>query len=190
MWNINEIGSTNSNRKFQLLENESPVSHRRFLELLAGDQNFVVFYNSYLENCDFEAFFWENKPLTQYNLNKIYECNLVQSELLAGVKPDTQTFSSYFKSTQNVVSFPNLGGDAKLIVPCPDTNPDVYTHIGNFVRKAPKQQIMKFWKRVGSDMLNEISNKPKWLSTSGIGVFWLHVRIDTIPKYYQTEEYK
>lgn len=28
-----------------------------------------------------------------------------------------------------------------------------------------------------------------WLSTSGLGVYWLHFRIDARPKYYQYSEF-
>jgi hypothetical protein len=89
-----------------------------------------------------------------------------------------------------VVSFPNLGGDAQLVVPCPIAEKNVYTQIGSFVRNAPKQQLTHFWKRTGSEMLSAITEKPRWLSTSGLGVYWLHVRIDSVPKYYQTDAYK
>jgi hypothetical protein len=190
MWNTNEIESSNSNRKFKLLENESPVSHRRFLELLAGDQNFVVFYNTYLKNCGFEAFFWENKPISIKSLDEDYECNLINSDYLAGCPPDSVTFQSYFRDDKSVVCFPNLGKDAQLVVPCPVKEQPVYTHIGNFVRDAGAGQINEFWEQVGEETLRHVGEKPRWLSTSGLGVFWLHVRIDSYPKYYQTEEYK
>ena len=29
-----------------------------------------------------------------------------------------------------------------------------------------------------------------WVSTSGLGVYWLHVRLDSYPKYYQHAPYK
>jgi hypothetical protein len=28
-----------------------------------------------------------------------------------------------------------------------------------------------------------------WLSTSGLGVAWLHIRLDSTPKYYQHQPY-
>ena len=30
---------------------------------------------------------------------------------------------------------------------------------------------------------------PRWLSTSGLGISYLHVRIDKRPKYYSHQEY-
>jgi hypothetical protein len=31
---------------------------------------------------------------------------------------------------------------------------------------------------------------PVWLSTSGLGIYWLHFRLDTVPKYYTYAPYK
>jgi len=32
--------------------------------------------------------------------------------------------------------------------------------------------------------------KTFWVSTSGLGVAWLHVRVDSKPKYYSHEAYR
>lgn len=190
MWKISKIDSSQQNVTFVIFENGSPISNRKFLELLQDSQPFREFYNGFLAETDYEAFFWENKPMTDQNLDNDYECNILNSTFLAKRSPDSQTFRQYFDKTKQVVTFPNLGNDAKLIVPCPQKEDSCYTHIGSFVRNADKEQIDEFWKIIGHETLREIGSKPKWLSTSGLGVFWLHVRIDTIPKYYQTKEYK
>lgn len=190
MWNATEIESSKENLKFFILEDDNRISNLHFLELLRDRKEFQLFYNDYLAGCGFEAFFWENKPLTRQTLNKDYECNLINSDFLAGCSPDSGTFQSYFRDDKAVVRFPNLGKDAMLVVPCPVKEPSVYTHIGNFVRNAGASQKQEFWKQVGEVTLSQIGEEPRWLSTSGLGVFWLHVRIDYYPKYYQTEDYK
>src|SRR5437773_8006599 len=38
--------------------------------------------------------------------------------------------------------------------------------------------------------LEKDQDAPRWLNTEGTGVFYLHVRIDSRPKYYSWEEYK
>lgn len=189
-YQFKELETDGDDVRFTILENKSLISNQRFLDLLKQEPDFRQKYNGYLVNCDFEAFFWENKPITQQNLVDDYECTLVNSEFLAGCRPDPNTFQSYFREDKPVVSFPNLGRDAQLVVPCPASKHSVYTHIGNFVRNAPEDQIQSFWKQVGKDTLNLIGEKPKWLSTSGLGVFWLQARIDSYPKYYQTKKYK
>lgn len=190
MWTAFEIVSTSQNIRFGIKEDGSPISNRKFLQLLSDSKMFRTFYNQFLADSDFEAFFWENKPISDQTLDGEYECNIINTNFLAGRSPDSQTFSDYFNESENIVTFPNLAKDAELIVPCPKKENSSYTHIGNFVRKAGENQIDDLWKVTGSETLRSIDSKPRWLSTSGLGVFWLHIRIDTIPKYYQTTEYK
>lgn len=191
MWNKIDVETAHRGQTFKIEEQEDYISLQRFLCLLMENNDFINWYNQVLANTDFDAFFWENKPVTIDNLDEIYECTLVKSTTLAHVLPDQSTFDSYFKPHKNAVAFPNLGGDAQLVVPCP-MSPDssTYTQIGSFVRQAPDHQITYFWQLVGKEMLDNIQSEPRWLSTSGLGVYWLHVRVDSVPKYYQTEEYK
>lgn len=190
MWNVVTLESNPNSRAFHLQKNETPMSHRQFLTQLSENDSFDNWYNQLLADCPFDTFFWENKPVTKQNLDETYECTLVKSSQLARVSPDSTTFDSYFSQDSDVVTFPNLGGDAKLVVPCPVAERSAYTQIGSFVRNAPVHQIKEFWNRVGTEMLNHIQQEPRWLSTSGLGVYWLHVRIDSVPKYYQTESYR
>ncbi len=39
-------------------------------------------------------------------------------------------------------------------------------------------------------MTQRIGAMPVWLSTAGAGVSWLHVRLDTRPKYYHHGPYR
>lgn len=190
MWQIQKIESHSNSFRFEILEENSEISYDTFINRLITSENFRKFYNRVLKRSNFEAFFWENIPVTKNTLYNTYECAIINSTFLARQSADSDTFSSYFSNRELVVSFPNLGGDAQLIAPCPDRSHSTYTHIGNFVREAPEDQIMEFWKLVGKEMKQHITDEPKWLSTSGLGVFWLHARIDSTPKYYQTEAYK
>lgn len=190
MWKTFAIESTDTNRKFGIEEEGAPITHRQFMELLRESGEFRKYYNHLLAECGFEAFFWENRPLVARNLDEEYECNLIDSGFLAGRSPDTRTFRQYFEEGERVVTFPNLGGDALLVVPCPRGEDTLYTHIGNFVREAGAPQVDEFWRVTAEKMMEAVGEEPRWLSTSGLGVFWLHARIDSVPKYYQTREYK
>src|SRR5699024_6495415 len=185
MWTISKVAATDQNQKFRIEEDDSPITYKQFLMLLENSTHFRTFYNQSLAASPFEAFLWENKPVSQSSLDQLYECNIIDSPFLVDQQPDLQTFQSHFKSHKQVVSFPNLGKDAQLIAPCPINDPDTYTHIGCFVRRAVSKQIDQFWQLTARQMLDELGEAPKWLSTSGLGVFWLHVRIDSRPKYYQ-----
>jgi hypothetical protein len=71
----------------------------------------------------------------------------------------------------------------------------IYTDLANFCRQAPVHQVVALWQRVGEVYSQRLrkSNQadgPVWLSTSGMGVAWLHVRLDQRPKYYTYAPYK
>lgn len=192
MWTSITLTSNQNKLTFQLQEDNTSISYQRFLTLMSGNEAFIKWYNQLMADSSFDSFFWENRPVTKHTLDELYECTLVKSRRLSGVQPDSSTFDFYFSPDSDVVTFPNLGGDARLIVPCPDsdTPESVYTQIGSFIRNAPEHQVSNFWQRVGQEMLDHIQQEPRWLSTSGLGVYWLHARIDSVPKYYQTEAYK
>jgi hypothetical protein len=42
----------------------------------------------------------------------------------------------------------------------------------------------------GAAVAARLSARPLWLSTSGLGVAWLHVRLDSRPKYYSYAPYR
>ncbi len=89
-----------------------------------------------------------------------------------------------------VLAFPNLGNDAFLVVPCPGTPLSAYAHLGAFVRSAPEEQRDRLWQRVGESLDTHLGTAPIWLNTAGAGVAWLHVRLDSRPKYYCYAPYR
>lgn len=85
----------------------------------------------------------------------------------------------------------NIGKDARLVVPTKQTDKEIYNHLGKFLRLATHTQIVETFKCVGMAILEEIEKqKLIWLNTAGLGVVWLHIRMDTQPKYYHTQVYK
>jgi hypothetical protein len=46
------------------------------------------------------------------------------------------------------------------------------------------------WIEVAEVHDGAMGEEPRWLSTSGLGVFWLHVRLDQRPKYYAHTPYR
>jgi len=108
-------------------------------------------------------------------------------------RPDRDAFAEQFRAAgaaSEVAVFANLGGDARLIAPCPRGEPRAYPHLAAFARHAPAAQQHALWARVGSELAAMIGTRPLWLSTSGLGVPWLHVRIDRSPKYYTHAPYR
>src|SRR5262249_17430215 len=138
------------------------------------------------------AFRWETPALCSATLERPFEFVLLDSPGLAS-KPDPVAFASYFKAktaADGVVAFPNLRKDAILVVPCPRGPVSAYGHLAAFVRGAPEPQQHALWQLVGQTMEQQLGPTPVWLSTAGAGVSWLHVRIDTTPKYYGYGPYR
>jgi hypothetical protein len=77
-----------------------------------------------------------------------------------------------------------------LVVPVPVTEEKFYSHLASFMRNVPRDQLLAFWRVVGAEMGKAIGTEKRWLSTHGLGVYWLHVRIDSRPKYYHFLPYK
>lgn len=170
----------------------SLLSYDQVIRLWQGDEGFRRFFTEAVLDSGFEAFFWETPPVTLSTLRRPFEFVVVEGGALARLQPDPQPFSRHFaaRPCPEVLNFPNLGGDATLIVPAP-VSPDhsCYTHLGNFLRAAPAGQVDRFWQVVGETMQQRVSESPLWLSTAGMGVSWLHLRLDSRPKYYRHRPY-
>lgn len=175
---------------YQIVQQEFILSFAEVIDLWKKDSAFRSFFNSILADAPFEAFFWEVPSMLEKDKEKAFEFVLVKSNALASVMADSQAFQSYFSNEISVVSFPNLRGDAELVVPCLVGQENVYSHLAAFVRKANAMQQDVFWQTVGSTYERMLSDQPRWLSTAGLGVYWLHVRIDSRPKYYKHTAYR
>ena len=56
-------------------------------------------------------------------------------------RPDRDAFAAHFPGpASGVAVFPNLGGDAIMVVPCPIGDESAYGHLAAFVRLAPESQ--------------------------------------------------
>lgn len=186
--------------KFRLVDRTtlSPVPFSVAMDHLAelGStlQNALI---SLLRDSRHRAFFWECPPVTSASLTSTpFEFVIIDAKRLEDVSPDPNSFAAHFSSEEGISVFPNLGKDATLVVPSPRNavSPDAYTHLANFVRMAPVDQVQQLFSRCAQAVLSRLQDAPHsqklWLSTSGLGVYWLHIRLDSVPKYYNWVEYK
>ena len=182
--------SVHNGLKIELYRGEQRLTTAAFFEELASDDSFRYYFNGLLSNGPYPAFFWETPAMKGSTLQRNFEMVMIDSPILAMRKPDPVTFRAYFKSSGETAVFPSLRNDALLMVPSPQTSFDAYPHIGAFVRQAPLEQIDQYWKVVAQQVLQTVDKEWRWLSTSGMGVSWLHVRLDSRPKYYVYKPYK
>lgn len=177
--------------QISIFRDDKQVTYLDAIELWQQDISFRAFFISLLADTPMPAYFWETPPVTTATVEQAFEFVLIDSPKLANIEPDPSDFQQHFESTtKEVVTFLNLGKDALLVVPCPITDIPESTHLANFVREAPKSQQHFLWKTVGKYLQKRVSRQPIWVSTSGLGVHWLHVRLDSRPKYYCYEPYK
>ena len=179
--------------RYTPLRDGTPVPYRRTLRLWREDAAFQSFFISLLLKSPFSSYRLETPPITTSTADREFEFVLLDDPALDRA-PDPQAFAEQFRSAlpkQQVVSFPNLGGDAQLVVPCPAAaSHAAYVHLASFVRQSPEAQVHELWRVVAATMQARLGDKPTWLSTAGIGVAWLHVRLDSRPKYYGFRPYR
>lgn len=176
--------------QYKISQNDHIITFKDWIVLLKGSEVFMAFFINILKSSTFEAFFWEVKPVNLKTIEEEFEFVITKSNKLSNVDTNQLSFKYYFKTGKDVVCFSNLRGDAQLIVPSPISETENYNHLANFVRKAPEYQVIELWKKVALEYEKLIGENSKWLSTAGLGVHWLHVRIDSRPKYYRFKSYK
>jgi len=194
------VNTYDSVTKYRIQGDGKFLSYQETMRSLLNDQSSVAQRLSEVLTRSHDAVFWECAPVTKSEFNtKEFEFVIVPAPNLAARTVDIEPFSEKFQnvkdSTLDIISFENLGRDSTLVVPVPLKEIRHMTHLSSFLRYGNSEQVEHLWQNVGrvvhSTIMNERnSNKKFWLSTSGLGVSWLHIRIDTIPKYYNWKEYK
>ena len=205
-----EIQGRSFRRYVAVVDNESglPLTTNQWIKALQRGN--VTWLDQLLTDVPYKAYYFETKSMTNTSaLKHPFEFVLVDAPRLAKRKPRFRSFekpcqllaagdgngnSSNSNNSYGCV-FPNLSGDALLIVPKPQVNvkDEGYTHLANFIRMAPTEQVEAFWKLVGTSYQRSLSGPDDemiWLSTAGNGVPWLHFRLDKTPKYYRYAPYK
>lgn len=148
----------------------------------------------------FEAFFFETKGVTKSSVGETdFEFVLVDAPDLYNVEADDKDFREHLSSGRRDgkygCTFPNLLGDATLVAPrkllTEKPSKSAYGHFAAFVRRAPDEQIRRVF-QLAIQTYNERleSSKVTWLSTCGTSVPWLHLRLDSKPKWYSYEPFK
>ena len=136
-----------SGQKLEIWDGSSQLSFREFFALLDSDSDFARWYSELLANCPLEAFFWELPPLTVESVKHGAEFVVIDSAALSRLRPDSTPFQPHFSAQPgaDVIEFPNLGGDALLIVPAPLAQAEAYPHLAAFLRAGPDRQKISLW---------------------------------------------
>lgn len=172
------------------------VTWREALQLwIDCDEGFGEEFRGTLQYCEFDAFFWECRPVSAQTLDDPFEFVLLDAN--SGFRAASSTdFREHLNHARGQLAtvFPNLGGDADLVVPThhPDTKKASYGHLAKFTREAPEEQQVELWRMAACAVLNTLntdSGSVLWVNTDGRGVPWVHVRLDAHPKYIKHHPY-
>lgn len=183
------------------------------------NQNLVSALNEAISG-SYDAVFWECPPIKYSELDKQFEFVILEAKSLRSREVDFEPFSEKIaQARETVISFYNLGRDCYLVVPCPinlesenalvvggvmgKRSFQYLTHLASFIRgptlttpaqrAAHKEHVSQLWSTVATSLLRRLKEDEGasvWMSTSGMGVSWLHVRLDQTPKYYNHLPYK
>lgn len=182
---------TSSAIEYNIRSGSRDLSFREVIQLWRTSGTFRDFYLALLVNVTFSAIFWETPAMTRATLDQRYRFVCVHAPSLARISEDRYTFSEHFQrgTPGGVVTFGNLGGDSKLIAPVPAEGRD-FAHLASFVRSAEREQAHELLRSMAVEVERTLDDRPLWLSTSGLGVFYLHIRLDRRPKYYTYAPYR
>lgn len=191
MWELETDKPAADIRRITIHSQGETLRFGDIIRLWREDAAFRSFWVDTLRDVPFEAYCWETPPLTRGSVGRPFECVFVDNPALAATGADPTPFAEHFDADPDspILTFDNLGGDALLVVPSPKTNPYVYSHLAVFARQAPEDQAKGLWPAVADAVDERLDERPLWLSTAGLGVYWLHVRLDERPKYYRYRPY-
>ena len=97
---------------------------------------------------------------------------------------DLKTFEKYYKNEKYSSTFPNLSKNTTLLVPIPRKNKN-FVNLFYFMKKESNLQQKELWKMVVKEVNKRLEkDKYIWVSTHGLGVDYLHIRISSSPNYY------
>ena len=176
-------------QRASIVAHAGPLTFQQVLVGWAAGDAIADISTQLIAESPFAALFWEMPPLTTTRLDNPYECVLIDSPSLARFPCDATPFDEHFGG-EPVVVFHNLGADALLVAPAPQPAGAQYAHIAAFCRTAPAVLSNRYWECLGAACQGRICATPTWISTAGLGVGWLHARLDTRPKYYSHAPYR
>lgn len=192
MWTAESEELDRRARRTRIVADGSPLSYGAVIDAWCDDAAFRAFMVAELAATPFRAFFWETPPIKLSTRDQPFEYVTLEGGGLERRPADPSPFEEHLSKldeSASIATFANLGGDATLVVPKPMGEHWAYTHLGVFVRSAPEAQRPALFEAIGKAMRAAVSETSTWLGTSGLGVSWVHVRLDSKPKYYNFEPY-
>lgn len=100
---------------------------------------------------------------------------------------------AFEKDTESIIRFQNVSGDGLLVCPRPrDESREDCGHLMDYMlsKKEPHSRKIDLLQKVAETALSMYETSERvYVSTSGLGVPWLHFRVFPAPKYYVWKEH-
>jgi len=177
---------------YQIHEHGSVMRWSRFANALRSEPDLRGALIDALTSSHLDAYFWECNPRPADG-DAPFTFVLTEAPALSRIEASSSAFDEKLQRADGMAAiFPNLGGDAELVVPRPMGRPDAYPHLARFVRHGPMEQVDSTFVALGDAIAEWRRNRRGrlWVSTSGLGVPWVHLRLDRRPKYYVHEPFR
>lgn len=164
--------------------NGETLSFREVFQLWQTSAAFADFYVSLMRSCEYEGYVWELPEVSDATIDQPFEYTITEAGPFFPAA-DVAPFALHLAQADgaDVIGFENLSRDAHLIVPVATGGSD-FRDMKRFLANADAAQIVHLWQCAGREMLARLAPDPVWLSVNGAGVAWLHLRLDSWPKYY------
>jgi hypothetical protein len=193
MWSVEERWPPEAVQSGWPIRVVSGRTHRAFWRGLAQDPAFRRSWSDLVRQTRAPGVFWECAPVSHATLDHPFECVLLPSRAFAGLQADPHAFAEHLAGDgPDIRVFANLSGRSTLISP---VGPGDFAHLLAFLCAAPASQVDALWRVTGQTVLDALdsadrpADAPLWVSTHGLGVYWLHVRLDPRPKYIHHRPY-
>jgi len=176
----------------KFLRNDVTLTWRQFIAISKEENKaFVNIIKEAILSTNFKAVFFNCPPVTRDDLNNVFEVAILNAPDLYDINTDVNTFGDKFKGKTMVTAFANLSGDSLMVCPIPleDQKHEIYSSLGPFLRSAPIDQQTAFWALIGNELFTLISKRRVWLNTAGGAISFLHMRLDSKPKYYKYRKF-
>ncbi len=136
-----------------------------------------------LDRIDARPGFWECAPVRRGEVHVPVRFVCIPSAAVARIVGSARAFAEHLTDPSGAAAFSSLRGDARLVAPGAS---GAYPHLQSFLAAGPAAQVDEVFALVGAELQSwwARTEAPVWLSTHGLGVPWLHVRLDSRPKYY------
>ena len=171
-----------------------PWTCTQVAEALATGGGAVAHLERSIAATPWSGVFWECRPMRGETADATpFEWVVLHSPAVARLVADSRPFGAQLAGDGDVATFDNLGRDARLVAPTPGGDGEDCAHLVAFLRTAGARRRRALWRSVGAALADWLAHKPAetvWLSTSGLGVSWLHVRLDREPKYITWRPYR